>query len=108
MTKDEERREVAKRLRDKLDYCNKHSVWEDEIVGMINDSLHGSIYGDAYYVISRLADLIDRQTCHIVQIEPGWWECDECGCSIDWDDCYEPPNCTFCPNCGSEVVSEDV
>ncbi len=46
------------------------------------------------------------ETCHIVMYEPGWWECDKCGASIDWDSYNEddPPNCAYCPNCGRKVV----
>lgn len=49
---------------------------------------------------------LGRGTCHIVMISPGWWECDECANSIDWDSCdpNDPPSCNFCPNCGREVV----
>lgn len=43
-------------------------------------------------------------TCHIVSDGEGWWECDECGCSIGWDDPTEPPGCNYCPSCGRRVV----
>jgi membrane protease subunit (stomatin/prohibitin family) len=43
-------------------------------------------------------------TCHIINDGNGWWECDECGCSIGWDDQDEPPACNFCPSCGRRVV----
>ena len=45
-------------------------------------------------------------TCRIVMTGPGWWECDECGSSIDWDSCdpNDPPSCNYCPNCGRKVV----
>ena len=46
-----------------------------------------------------------HRECHIVQVEPGWWECDRCGCSINWDD-FEQPNCNYCPNCGAKVVEQ--
>ena len=47
-----------------------------------------------------------HRTCHIVQIEPGWWECDRCGSGIYWDAVDEPPSCNYCPNCGAKVVSK--
>ena len=45
-------------------------------------------------------------TCHMVTDGHGWWECDTCGSTIDWDSCDEndPPSCNYCPNCGRKVV----
>lgn len=50
---------------------------------------------------------LENGTCHIVMADSGWWECDECGGSIDWDSCdpNDPPSCSYCPNCGRKVES---
>ena len=45
-----------------------------------------------------------RRECRMVEVDPGQWECDACGSSIDWDGFDEPPHCNYCPNCGAKVV----
>ena len=36
----------------------------------------------------------------------GWWECSECGSTIDWDsvDDNDPPPCNYCPSCGIRLM----
>lgn len=49
---------------------------------------------------------VPERTCHLIHGGQGWWECDSCGGSIDWDSCdpNDPPACNYCPNCGAKVV----
>ena len=73
---DEERHEVAKNLR--KEFNNDFYGVYPRIVRLPKFSGFLKLNHNA---AMNLANLIDRQTCHIIQIEPGWWECDECGCS---------------------------
>lgn len=126
MPTNEERREVAARLRelpcipseldqwkgrelflepsryDEADYAQIHRI----LLGCFPaDIMHPCDYEDLH---CRLADLIEpepERTCHIVMVSPGEWECDACGGGINWDsyDEGDPPNCNYCPNCGARV-----
>ena len=58
--------------------------------------------------VDRLKEAWNRRadrTCHIVRVQPGWWECDACGRSIRWD-LDEPPHVHYCPRCGAMVVAD--
>lgn len=106
---DDERREVAARLRDMA----PGSDWPNyvaEACGMDVSKMSNNLHTFTEQLCQRIADLIEpeERTCHIVMISTGVWECDECFGGIDWDsyDEDDPPNCNFCPNCGAEVVEE--
>lgn len=68
---------------------------------------YGYIDPKHVYAWAEIPPFGSDDTCHIVSDGYGWWECDECGCSIDWDDPMEPPGCSYCPSCGRKVI-EDV
>lgn len=103
MISNEERREVAAKLRETEPFEYGGEKWYDE--GKILDALDlsfdnvPSIYDPEK--VKRLADLIDRPTCRKVipsEME-GYVFCSNCGAEIGE---YGVPN--YCHNCGAEVV----
>lgn len=122
MISDEKRHEVAARLRSKK---------PEEFTFPLDKTVFTHIFRSVFpnqmpltnwilRVPYRLADLIDRQTCHDVG---GAYEfrCSVCGCvihifqgdgygdddsamTIGGDSLYIPH---YCPNCGAEVVGND-
>ena len=111
MPTNEERREVAARLRN---YANlRESFEESPICGFINALGFGG-YIDWKGVCNRIADLIEpeERACRMKKKESkyvlsGWWECDECG--IVYPPCNEEIALwalQYCPHCGAKVVQE--
>ncbi len=113
------------RFRDALDVLRKAASGRFEgSVGTVTENLMvlmgrgpgDSVAGALEELADRLEEAHDREvaaatgvgTCHIVMASPGWWECDGCGGSVDWDSCdpNDPPSCRHCPSCGAKVVSE--
>ena len=109
MATDEERRDIAAKLRE----LDEHHGWDDfdqevdDIETVIGCNL-GQPH-ESQSVERRLADLIDRPTCHMdltdtYKTAEGLvirsWECDRCGrtCEEVYGD-YD-----FCPHCGAMVV----
>ena len=109
----EERREVAQKLRDikRVDFgdglvCLNYDL--DEVLGF--DWADEDHIFD--YHVKRLADLIYRPTCHIIKDvetpEHPWGTCSRCSALVDSQHAtssateYLPTR--FCPNCGAEVV----
>ena len=64
--------------------------------------------GDAGVRSARVWNYVPERTCHIVRTDDYYWECDQCGCGIDWDstDPNDSPGCSYCPGCGCRVVGE--
>ena len=112
----DERREIAARLAMEAqawretfpDYALKpvdaSEVMQDilEFVG-----LHGKVL--CCDIFQRLADLIDRPTCHDIashgEMQPAgaiqWFECSECHCKAQTGKIGMALH--FCPHCGAEV-----
>lgn len=102
MTSNEERREIAARLR---------GVTEEELRSMfLGEILDCAIGGrcldnegdiDERLILNRLADLIDRPKCRklIPDEMEGLVFCSNCGAEIGE---YGVPN--YCHNCGAEVI----
>lgn len=96
---DEERREIARRLR--TGHRQDRESQGAFIARMVKGG--GRITAlDVYNLPERLADLIDRPTCRKVILNEmeGYAFCSRCGAEIGE---YSVPN--YCPNCGAEVVS---
>ena len=115
MISDQERREVAAKLREKKkDFFGVRSFFPQDII------LYRSLYmqaideclpdGDCCF--DGLADLIDRPTCRNVYDETemgaceNGFECSECGNRVeDLEHCCITGTFNYCPKCGREVVS---
>lgn len=116
MISDEERREVARRLR-KLDHVVTNC---DTIESGVNKFIK-AVYGDRPYspiecstrnlcgLAMTLANLVDRPTCETIEHgRPDEFHvCKSCSrCSYGWfEDIHDKPY-SYCPNCGAEVVHE--
>lgn len=98
MISNEERREVAWRLRANADLCPN-----------VLFDLHEAV-GDATYtqggLAKRLADLIEprHETTEDVSDDYGKFECGKCGCRIDDVTAVDNGGINFCPDCGKEVI----
>ena len=106
MITDEERREVAARMRKIM--LDKPDVWlDDTIACAVYDVLD-----DCEKIGESLASLIDRPTCRIGYV-PGSADrsCSACGVTFSTgtyqDGDHEDHEFLFCPNCGAGVVSGD-
>lgn len=100
MPTDEERREVARRLRDYLK-TYQSPTWRDLLWLVFGDSEKYNKYR-LYMVLDRIADLIEpepERTCSNVACSPCAFRCSKCGW-FDKDRC----DFNFCPNCGEKVV----
>lgn len=107
---DEERREVAHRMRE----CDVSGFKESAIVPFLE--CLGLGYANWRGVLDRLADLIDRPTCEDVSdFDHEAFKCSRCGhrvLSLGGDSCdavvVSPDGLIseyyYCPNCGKEVV----
>lgn len=109
MITDKQRREVAERMRvysHDFDFDDSNPFW------YVSKAAFGDVDVHTYYsVFARLADLIDRQTCYVVEHKThcGSYGCEEAGTL--WvlscgDECVNdsdfPPR--YCPECGAEVT----
>lgn len=111
MISDDQRREVARRLRsvtrEELRYVFLEEILNFSVGGRCLDD-EGDI--DDGIILRRLADLIDRPTCRMVEctIDHGsrsWgMRCTACGKEFE----HVKPGFgwRFCPNCGAMVTEE--
>lgn len=135
MPTNDERREVAKRLRElPIDMYEVEERWEAEGLGtdchdqtdyfLIHNVLFGCLPAEHMHpcdyeeLHARLADLIEpeERTCHDVSFDSREFVCSWCGCHIDVLDIESEPTMwlggspiepSFCPNCGARVVDAD-
>ena len=105
MISNDERREVAARLREQKPW----SVFTDfqDCIGDLCDAVfddEGDL-NDMFGLKKSLADLIEpepERTCHFRNDGHGILWCDADGCDYDMDDYFPIPN--YCQNCGAKVV----
>ena len=111
MINDENRREVAQKLRDATLYTRGTPAdwWM---------RLHEAVTGEDDFpspaeTMSVIANIIDRPTCKNASGYLDVFECSECRCRVDivgengneYGDVFSTPFIpSFCPNCGAEVV----
>lgn len=129
MISDAERRKVARKLREDAanDKLREHVFVEEIIVGCIGETMHDE-WGNVREVeiLTKLADLIDRPTCKLVEAWDGereqhYLDCTACHFgrrAIEQDDAggwynarelwrnVEYDDLTHCPYCGAEVVRD--
>lgn len=103
MISDADRREVARKLREDPERVGVDYVTDGELLDIIAADVGIGVCSDGFDVklMDRLADLIDRPTCHKVipsEME-GYVFCSRCGAKIGE---YGVPN--YCHNCGAELV----
>ena len=106
MPTNEERREVAARLRN---YENLRESFRESPICAFIDAL-GVEYIDWKGVCNRLADLIEPEpdiTCEFDSQVCGKIRCKRCGAFVSVDsvwDCFGCIPVRYCPNCGSKVI----
>lgn len=118
LSSDDERREVAARLREcaqdvngTRDFAMYLSNWVGA-EGVADDEGHQfSVAANrrtAERALKKLADLIDRPTCEMKGIPKSSYRvCSRCGAFVRKDavtDCTEVIPVRFCPNCDARVV----
>lgn len=113
MPTNDERREVAARLRE---FEQLRAAFKDSSICAFSDAL-GVGYMDWEHICARLADLMEpeERTCHDVSFDSREFVCSWCGCHIDVLGIESEPTMwlggspiepSFCPNCGAKVVGE--
>ena len=134
MPTNDERREVAARLRElPIDMYEVEERWEAEGLGtdchdqtdyfLIHNVLFGCLPAEHMHpcdyedLHARLADLIEpeERTCHDVSFDSREFVCSWCGCHIDVLGIESEPTMwlggspiepSFCPHCGAKVVRD--
>ena len=100
MPTNEERREVAARLR----VLASHKAADEELTLDALGLYRGNnIEGFDTHCVMELADLIEpepERTCRVDRRVPSNPFCSNCG--KDWEDDW-----CYCPHCGAKVVSDD-
>lgn len=102
MISDEERREVALKLRGLAD---GHSAVECSAVAKalaLGYEVHGTVAAFSADAVAHVADLIEPQerTCHMLPVQGGGYGCD--GCYTWFCGLNKPPR--YCPRCDAKVV----
>lgn len=102
MIADEERREVVARLREWLAIPWYERPWSRDAMQSLGKMV-GAVPGEN--IVERIADLIDRPTCHISETDHEFEDSVRCDrCRTTFNRPWEPFK--YCPNCGAEVEDE--
>ena len=98
---DDERRETVENLRC-LSYTNRVR-YKEEFYELLDETVMepDTGYHEMNDVFERIADLIDRPTCHLIEDKDGRTACSECGCAALY-----LSDATYCPDCGGVIVNE--
>ena len=103
MISDKERREAAENLRYLSD--GNRVRYKEEFFELLDETVMepDTGYHEMNDVFDRLADLIDRPTCHISETDHEFEDSVRCDrCQMTFNRPWEPFK--FCPSCGAEVV----
>ena len=103
MISDEERREVAARMREIM-RDDPHGWLDAMVVNAVTDVL-----GEGVAIGETVADLIDRPTCRNVAVKrEDEFLCSACGEHVDiaYMDSVDGYHARYCPNCGAEVKDD--
>ena len=108
----EERRWVAARLRNKLQYMRKNEMYEDDLDALLCGNTayrniaaaveeNGNLVSGNYIrIVERLADLIEPPTCTVRMGATGHvGVCMRCGAMVS--------RTRYCPNCGAEAWCDE-
>lgn len=101
MITDEKRREIAGNLRYCAEMCHSTGVLDSDVLNALDIHCGDTDGVSSAYDVEKLADLIDRPTCHLVEDEDGYTACSECGCTAL---CMR--DATYCPACGRVIVDD--
>ena len=98
---DDERRETVENLRC-LSYANRVR-YKEEFYELLDETVMepDTGYHEMNDVFERIADLIDRPTCHLIEDKDGRTACSECGCAALY-----LSDATYCPDCGGVIVND--
>lgn len=98
MVTDEERREAVENLR-RLSYMNRVR-YKEEFYELLDETVMepDTGYHEMNDVFERIADLIDRPTCHLIEDEDGRPACSECGYAALY-----LSDVAYCPVCGAII-----
>lgn len=98
---DDERRETVENLRC-LSYMNRVR-YKEEFYELLDETVMEPDIGyhEMNDVFERIADLIDRPTCHLIEDKDGRTACSECGCAALY-----LSDATYCPDCGGVIVND--
>lgn len=103
MTTSDERREVARKLRE-MGSSADNSLDYDDVCQRVDEIIGTVECGSWKVFFDRLADLIDP-TCHMVDTDHEYEDSIRCDvCQMTFNRPWEPFN--YCPNCGRKVVND--
>lgn len=120
MPTNEERREVARKLRFNAGTAPYMNTSDDFAREVFRAAMNEEV-GDYRAAIDRLADLIEpepERTCRNLS-DNGWFTCSECGANVygaayrssyvdgggkRWYTTANPPQWNYCPSCGAKVI----
>lgn len=107
---DEERREIAEKLRNLKpkdasdDFFASFILFETMGFKYWSETAYDNSIEDTGLTktgLYKLADLIDRPTCHLIEDQDGRTACSECGCTAL---CLS--DAAYCPDCGGVIVGD--
>lgn len=107
----EERREVAQKLRDAATECYNYGVLESDVLNILGVYTTDSACLVSSDSVMDVAYLIDRPTCHDTEERVNSFTCSSCGFR-EGKIMFNPftysfreikPDWNYCPNCGAEV-----
>ena len=106
---DEERREIARRLRE-IEGRTTSELTDGELIDLLVEAVGFNRYANEDFdegLLGHIADLIDRPTCRNLSPKPAdVLLCSERGehVGIAYVETCDEHHAKYCPNCGAEVV----